>query len=116
MEIFNDFLATNPYFSAGFGLLGVGSALAVARQGAARVGFFLQQYCIMKLEIPSKDPSYTWVLNWLASNSLKTQQLSVRTMMAQRANGTSHVGFMTMPSPGVHYIKWNGRWLKVNQK
>lgn len=58
-------LAGNPYFSAGFGLLGVGTALAVLRQGAMAAAVALQRNLLVNLEIASKDASYQWFLEWL---------------------------------------------------
>jgi len=54
---FSDILASltdNPYFSAGFGLVGVGSGLAVLRKGA-QAGFVLfRRHCMITLEVPTK--------------------------------------------------------------
>ncbi|OMH81288.1 Mitochondrial chaperone BCS1 [Zancudomyces culisetae] len=63
------FLANNPYFSAGFGLLGVGAGLAVLRQSSRKLAALIRRQMLVTLEIPSKDKSYQWVLQWLSENS-----------------------------------------------
>ncbi|KAI9340134.1 BCS1 N terminal-domain-containing protein [Zopfochytrium polystomum] len=65
-----DVLANNPYFSAGFGLIGVGAGVAVLRQGALQGVSLLRRRLLVTLEIPSKDPSYTWFLQWASRNGL----------------------------------------------
>ncbi|KAI8929781.1 BCS1 N terminal-domain-containing protein [Entophlyctis helioformis] len=63
------FLAGNPYFSAGFGLIGVTAALAVLRKGAVHGVTFARRRMLVSLEIPSKDHSYEWFLQWMAARN-----------------------------------------------
>ncbi|KAK9477587.1 BCS1 N terminal-domain-containing protein [Lipomyces japonicus] len=65
-------LASNPYFSAGFGLMGLGVGLAVARQAVTRGSTLLYKQLLVDLEIPSKDKSYSWFLDWMARESVTT--------------------------------------------
>ncbi|OLY83400.1 Mitochondrial chaperone BCS1 [Smittium mucronatum] len=58
--------SNNPYFSAGFGLLGVGAALAVLRQGARHAAALTKKQLLVTLEIPSRDKSYQWILAWIS--------------------------------------------------
>ena len=60
-------LQANPYFGAGFGLLGVGSALAVARKGAMFGMIAFRRHCLVTLEVTSKDKSYDWLLKWITA-------------------------------------------------
>lgn len=59
-------LAGNQFFSAGFGLMGVGAGMAVLRKGMQYGVIFARRRFFVSLEIPSKDKSYHWVLDWLA--------------------------------------------------
>ncbi|CAH3187058.1 unnamed protein product, partial [Porites evermanni] len=53
-------LGSNPYFSAGFGLVGVGAGLAVLRKGSLHAYTLFRRYAIITLEVPSNDKSYQW--------------------------------------------------------
>lgn len=53
-------LADNPYFGAGFGLIGVGTLLAGARKGLQFGDMLFRRHFLMSLEVSSKDKSYLW--------------------------------------------------------
>jgi chaperone BCS1 len=62
-------LSSNPYFSAGFGLMLFGSALAVGRRGASSVAGLAQRRLLVSLEIASKDRAHPWLLAWLGAQA-----------------------------------------------
>ncbi len=70
---------TNPYFSAGFGLFAMGAGLAALRSGWKHGVHYARRNYLVSLEIPSKDPSFSWVLQWISSRAKQTQHLSVET-------------------------------------
>lgn len=99
-------LSSNPYFTAGFGLIGVGAGLTLLRQGTVRALGLLQRRYLTTLEISSKDPAYQMALQWLTKHALKSgNHFSAQSL---RSGGTKLV-----PSPGVHYLRWQGAWIKV---
>ena len=131
-------LSTNQFFSAGFGLMGVGMGVAAARKWfvllflssllllAPLTQHLVAYLCIhsrkssmqyslifarrrffVSLEIPSKDKSYQWVLEWLSAKGSKyNQHISAETSYQQHESGdvTARVNFI--PSVGTHYISY----------
>ncbi|KAI7381579.1 hypothetical protein KC336_g18810, partial [Hortaea werneckii] len=60
-------LFNNPFFTAGFGLAGLGAALRYGTQGLRVGASMLRQRMLVDLEITRHDESYNWVLNWMTA-------------------------------------------------
>jgi mitochondrial chaperone BCS1 len=119
-SVFGDLFASNPYFSAGFGLIGLGAGLAVARRGFIQSISVIRRQLLVTLEIPSHDHSHTWFLHWMArhqargsSTFSRSHHLAVETTFKQHENGSAATTFELVPGPGRHLIKWNGVWIQV---
>src|SRR5688572_23849730 len=109
-------LSGNPYFSAGFGLLGVGTGLAVLRTGAKHGFNYAQRSALISLEIPSKDKSYAWFLEWIsAREGKKTQHISVETSFYQQDNGEVNTRIQLVPSTGTHFFNYKGKWIRIER-
>ncbi|EGC38598.1 hypothetical protein DICPUDRAFT_28373 [Dictyostelium purpureum] len=109
-------LFENPLFSAGFGLLGVGSLVAIGRKGFQSVLIQGRRYFFVSVEVPSKDKSYHWLMDWLATKKDKTtRHVSVETTFHQHESGeiVSKINFI--PSVGTHYVFYRGRVIKVER-
>ena len=71
-------LTENPFFSAGFGLMGITVGLSFLRTGFQQATVLARRQCFVTLEIPSKDKSYHWVLQWISARAAtSTRHLSV---------------------------------------
>jgi chaperone BCS1 len=122
----------NPYFSAGFGLFGVGTLAAIGRKSILQGAALARRRVLVTLEIPSKDKSYPWVLHWLTSLEQrmtvqehsttakwlqkwrpKSNQLSVETSFKQHDNGAIATQFSLVPGMGNHWIQYQNAWMMV---
>ncbi|XP_046857883.1 mitochondrial chaperone BCS1-like [Xenia sp. Carnegie-2017] len=108
-------LADNPYFSAGFGLVGVGTALAALRKGSQYAFIAFRRHAMITLEVPSKDRSFQWLLQWITLNARKAQHLSVETTFHQNDTGKINTKFDFIPSPGTHFFNYKNHWIRVER-
>ncbi|GAA5837869.1 hypothetical protein JCM11251_004683 [Rhodosporidiobolus azoricus] len=129
-------LDSNPYFSAGFGLMALGVAAQVARRSAVQAAHLAQRRLLVSLEISSKDPSYLWFLQWMSQQSarqaqladkplrgieglasrVRSHELAVETKYEQRKDGSSSAEFSLVPGPGTHYFRYKSAWFQVKRE
>ncbi|CAG8513884.1 4231_t:CDS:2 [Scutellospora calospora] len=107
-------LSSNPYFSAGVGVLGVGASLAILRQGLTRGMTLARRHLLVSLEIPSKDKSYAWFLHWMSKQSIRNaHQLAVETSFVQHDNGSVSAAFKLVPDNKMLDITTGSPWETV---
>jgi chaperone BCS1 len=122
---------TNPYFSAGAGMLALTAVGGAAMKSSAHLAYILKRRLLVSLEIPSKDRSYSWFLDWMSKqNKLQPKQplslidklmtrqlhqLSVETDFTTIGNGTSIANFSLVPGQGKHYFQYNKAWFLVER-
>lgn len=102
-------ISDNQYFTAGFGLLGLGSLLAVARRGAISLSAALKQAYTTTLEVGSRDPSY-----WAIMRLLQRQPIASGHHYAMHTTAGREA--LLIPGTGVHHIKWGGSWIRVKRE
>ncbi len=121
-------LTSNPFFTAvsspysllaepsllyvqGFGLAGLGAALAVAQRGVRHGASLLRRRLLVDVEINIKDDSYPWFLYWMTL--YQRSQLSNNTVLSNARNA-SKLGMEARPgvmerlmrrfTPGMHHL------------
>ena len=102
-------LGENPYFGAGFGLVGVGAGVAYLREGYQIGKVLFQRHYLMSIELACRDKSYNWLLNWLTKNTKHSQHLSVETDFKQLDSGKIETEFNFIPSVGIHFFSYKGK-------
>ena len=105
----------NPYFGAGFGLVGLGAGVAYLRKGYQIGKILFERHCLVSIELVSKDKSYDWLLNWITRNATHSQHLSVETYFKQLDSGKIETSFNFIPSVGIHFINYKSKWIKVER-
>jgi len=113
-SLLSGIFSSNPYFSAGVGVIGVGAGLAALRKGLMYGLTITRRQMLVSLEIPSRDKSYQWFLQWMSQQSKqRIHQYGVETSFIQHDNGSVSTAFSLVPGPGKHFFRWKGVWLQV---
>lgn len=116
-SLYEEIVKKNPFFAAGGGLMILGSALALARTGIKSASAFTYRQLLIDLEIPSKDKSYLWFLQWVGKYPKRSsRQLSVETSFQQHDNGSVTTNFQFVPGPGRHFIKYKGAYMLIRRE
>ncbi|KRT79728.1 hypothetical protein AMK59_8721 [Oryctes borbonicus] len=109
-------LSNNPYFGAGFGLFGLGAGAALLRKGFQTSLILFRRHYMITLEVPCRDKSYQWLLQWMTHKGAKqTQHLSVETSFEQKDTGYVKTKYDFIPSVGTHFFSYGGTWIRVER-
>lgn len=94
-----DALLNNPYLTAGAGMIGLGSMLALLKTGSVHAVQLARRKLLTTLEIPSHDQSYEWVLSYLANKTQlrESQHLSLSTSLHMSPSGSVSSNFTFIP-------------------
>ncbi|CAI7591963.1 hypothetical protein PCG10_000658 [Penicillium crustosum] len=133
-------LTSNPLFTAGFGLAGLGAGLTLAQKGVRHGAALLRRRMLVDVEISIKDDSYPWFLHWMtlyqqsqlnagkAAANTSTymdrflqkltpgmRHLSIQTQKVEHSNGAIHTHFSLIPGPGKHVLRYKNAFVFVNR-
>lgn len=115
--LFNQFIEGNPYFAAGGGLMILGTSLALLRKGIISTSRLAYRQLIVDLEIPSKDKSYLWFLQWMSKYPQRSSRhLSVETNFLQHNNGSVSTQMNFVPGVGNHLIRYKGAFMLITRE
>lgn len=107
----------NQLFGAGVGVAGLGVGVAIMRRAVMSGILFAQRNLTTSLEIPSKDRSYPWVLQWINKVTKgRTQHLGVETRLSMQGNGSHTTSFEFVPSPGRHFFWYKRHLIQVQRE
>ncbi|KAL4810010.1 BCS1 N terminal-domain-containing protein [Aspergillus unguis] len=131
----------NPFFTAGFGLAGLGVGARFAQRGLRRGADLIRRRMLVDVEITYKDESYPWFLKWMtlyqqsqlsASRAAasrtgfvdtildkltpRMRHLSIDTKKIQHSNGAIDSQFTLVPGPGRHVIRYKNAFIFVNRQ
>lgn len=139
-------LISNPFFTAGFGLAGLGALAAFGQRGLRRAAGLLRQRLLVDVEINIKDESYPWFLHWMTQHEKgqlrsgasaavsstaphlsftqralqrltpRMRHLAAETFKAELPNGAVQTRTTLIPGPGQHFINYNGVIIHVNRQ
>ncbi|XP_063993794.1 mitochondrial chaperone BCS1 [Diachasmimorpha longicaudata] len=109
-------LSDNPYFGAGFGLAGLGIGAAMLRKSSQFAMVLFRRHYMITLEVPCRDKSYQWLLQWIThKGAKKTQHLSVETSFELKDTGSVKTKYEFIPSIGTHFFRYKGNWIRVER-
>ena len=111
-------LQSNPYFHAGAGLYGLGAVAVIGRVGFRGFKEYGRRRWLSSVEMTNKDPSYRWVMNWIAryKGSSYGHRSIVTSDVVVHANNSISADLTFVPSPGLHYFHHGGALFWVNRK
>ncbi len=127
-QMLETLLEGNPYFSAGAGIIGLTAVSGFLLKGVGHLAFLAKRRMLVSLEIPIKDQSYPWFLDWMSNQrdvsgksrigkllNKQLHQLSVETNFSRHPNGSVQANFSLIPGQGKHFFEWKGAIFQVER-
>jgi len=112
----SELLTSNPYFSAGFGLMVFGTALAVGRRGVTQLATQTQRRLLVSLEIPSKDKAHPWFLQWMGAQAKAQAMRNAGLLPSQKETLREFIGLSSSSSIGGGGNKAKEKELETDQQ
>lgn len=110
-------LSSNPYFTAGIGLGGLGIGVALARRFQKVGAQLIRNHFFTTLEITSKDRSFHYVMNWLNSRHRnRFSNVAVETTVVQLDDGQFTTRSTYTPGQGMHFFFHKNRVIRLDRE
>lgn len=119
-----DFLTNNPYFGAGFGLMGIGTGLAVLTKGLRMGTILARERAFVSLELNNRDTSFQWFMQWFSHNyeqnifknkKMFCNKLTVQTQLKMHDQGAVEAYMHYQPAVGRHLFKFRNQWFQMER-
>ncbi|CAJ0938909.1 unnamed protein product, partial [Mesorhabditis belari] len=105
-------LSSNPLFSAGAGLAGIGMAVTLLKRFAVVGSSLLRRRYIVSLQLNNEDPAYSWLLDFVNRHSNRSaRMLSGHTSLKIGESGRAAISVASLPGHGNHYFSYKYRWI-----
>ncbi|MCJ1276653.1 hypothetical protein MMC21_004460 [Puttea exsequens] len=131
--------SSNPFFTGGLGLAAFAAVVAAGQRGVRRGASLLKQRLLVDLEINVKDDTFDSFLHWVIKHqqdqlsvrgkvsgsgvlqsvinrfSPRMHHLSIETKRIELPNGSVRTGYLLVPGPGRHILRYKNAFLMVNR-
>ncbi|KAF7187969.1 Mitochondrial chaperone BCS1 [Pseudocercospora fuligena] len=133
-------LLSNPFFTAGFGLAGLGAAARYGSRGLSSAASLIKHRMLVDLEITRHDKSYPWILDWMTRQyhsqlaspadrkrvgiveslirrfTPRLHHLQIDTQVVKSAAGSDHTTFALVPGHGSHILRYKNAFIAVSRE
>jgi len=108
-------LAENPVFGGGAGLAIMAASFGALRKGGQKVAQELLRRSTASLEVTIQQPVvFNYVGHYITQQpSMRNHATIVSNMVME--DGLHREQFRSQPAPGIHYTKFQGRWIRIER-
>lgn len=132
-------LLSNPFFTAGFGLAGLGAAARYGSRGLSSAASLIRHRMLVDLEITRHDKSFPWVLDWMTRQyhsqlvngaerkparvwerlirrlMPRLHHLQIDTQVVKTPAGSNQTTFALVPGHGSHILRYGKAFIAVSR-
>ncbi|KXT01837.1 hypothetical protein AC579_9405 [Pseudocercospora musae] len=134
-------LLSNPFFTAGFGLAGLGAAARYGSRALSSAASLIKHRMLVDVEITRHDKSYPWILDWMTRQyhtqlappahpsrlgiveslirrrwSPRLHHLQIDTQVVKSPAGSDHTTFALVPGHGSHILRYKNAFIAVSRE
>ena len=101
-------LSSNPFFTAGFGLAGLGAVAAFGQRGLRHGAALVRRRLLVDVEINVKDDSYPWFLYWMTLHQRQSLASASSAKLGEHAGSGEKPGIgerlLRRLTPGMRHL------------